>query len=114
MNPTTTPENPSPAASKPAPSVNPSPKTRFMKMAPVILTRHRDMVSSDQFDMSSDFALAEMTRQLVQSSDGNQYYAMAAFLRLQGAVEYLSQLKNLAETPKLPTPATAATLDHRV
>jgi hypothetical protein len=86
-----------------------------MKMAPVILTRHRDMVSSDQFDLSSDFALAEMTRSLVESREnGNQYYAMAAFLRLQGAVEYLSQLKNLAETPKLPTPATAATLDHRV
>ena len=85
-----------------------------MKMAPVILTRHRDMVSSDQFDLSSDFALAEMTRQLVDRADGNQYYAMAAFLRLQGAVEYLSQLKNLAETPKInPTPRTP-TLDHGV
>lgn len=86
-----------------------------MKMAPVILTRHRDMVSSDQFDLSSDFALAEMTRSLVESREnGNQYYAMAAFLRLQGAVEYLSQLKNLAETPKInPTPRTP-TLDHGV
>ena len=83
-----------------------------MKLAPVILTRHRDLVSSDQFDMSSDFALAEMTRQLVDHSDGNQYYAMAAFLRLQGAVEYLSQLKNLAETPKIVTPFTAPILDH--
>ena len=85
-----------------------------MKMAPVILNRHREMVSNDQFDLSSDFALAEMTRQLVDRADGNQYYAMAAFLRLQGAVEYLSQLKNLAETPKLPSAASTPTLDHKV
>ncbi len=111
---TTTPETPPAGNSKPIPAVNPSPKDRFMKMAPVIMTRHRDLVSSDQFDLSSDFALANMVAQLVAKSDGSQYYAMAAFLRLQGATEYLSQLKNLAETPREPTIVRAPTLDHNV
>jgi len=113
MNPTTPTTSDQPAT-KPTPPINPSPKSRFMKMAPVILTRHRDMVSSDQFDLSSDFALAEMVRKLVENSDGNQYYSMAAFLRIQGAVEYLSQLKNLAETPKETSRVSTPTLDHRV
>lgn len=111
MNPTTPPQS-EPSAAKPTPPVNPSPKARFMKMAPVILNRHREMVSNDQFDLSSDFALAELVRQIVERSDGNQYYAMAGFLRIQGAVEYISQLKNLGETPRIFTPVPTPTLDH--
>jgi len=104
---------PPPAAN--IPLINPSPKQRFLANPPSILSKHREMVSSQQFDHSSDFALAEMVRELVEHADGNQYYAMAAFLRIQGAVEYLGQLKRLAEPVQLPTHKyTEGNLKHGV
>lgn len=79
------------------------------------VSAHQEMVRSDQFDLSSDFAMAELVRQLVEKSNGSQYYAMAAFLRIQGAAEYLGQLKRLAEPIQMPTPPkpAPANLDHQ-
>ncbi len=80
-----------------------------------MLTAHRDMVSSEQFDLSSDAALLELTRQLVERApDGNQVYAMGAFLRIQGAMEFVSQMKHLAEPVRVPTPKPdGGNLDHK-
>ncbi len=80
------------------------------------ISGHRNMISGDQFDISSDFAMAELVRQLVDRSDGTQYYAMAAFYRLQGAHEYLSGLKYLGEKgrgPEVKKP-DGSNLDHKV
>lgn len=96
------------------PVKNPTPKARFQKLAPVLIGRHRDMVSSDQFDMSADFALLEMAKQLVSIPDGNQYTAIASFHRIQGAFELLGIMKTLAEPAAFPTPMPAPQLDHKV
>lgn len=96
------------------PVKNPTPKARFQKLAGVILSRHREMVSSDQFDISADAALLEMTRELAGFKDGNQYTAIASFHRIQGAFEVLGIMKLLAEPAPIVTPLPPAQLDHRV
>jgi hypothetical protein len=96
------------------PVKNPTPKTRFQKLAPAILNRHREMVSSDQFDMTSDFALLELTKELVGVRDGNQYTAIASFHRIQGAYEILGIMKTLAEPTPLLSSLPQPQLDHRV
>lgn len=93
---------------------NPTPKARFQQQPAATLSRHREMVSSDQFDISADAALLELTKQLVAVDNGNQYTAIASFHRIQGAYELLATMKTLAEaTPKLPA-VLPAQLDHRV
>lgn len=96
------------------PVKNPTPKARFQQLAPVVLSRHREMVSSDQFDMSADAALLELTKQLVGVDNGNQYTAIASFHRIQGAYELLATMKTLAEATPKTTAVLPQQLDHRV
>lgn len=97
------------------PPIHPTPKNRFLSMSDRTISGHRNMVSGEQFDISADFAMAELVRKLVSVEDPNQYYAMAAFLRIQGAHEFLSGMKNLGEKGRAPAPVKPeGNLDHKV
>lgn len=81
---------------------NPSPKTRF-QIGNGNIAAHRSMLELLAFDRGADAALLEYGKLLAgQSVDGNS--AMAAGFRMQGAVEFLSFLKTLAETTVMPPP----------
>jgi hypothetical protein len=98
------------------PVKNPSPKVRFLSMPPVRLTDHRNIVSSDQFQTSADHAMLELVAQVIQQTgqaNGNPNAALAGFFRIQGAYEFITQMKLLAETPKLPETNNEGQLDHR-
>lgn len=86
---------------KPA-NVNPTPKIRFQAEKGNI-TGHRALIEHAAFDKSADAALLEYQKLLSgQAVDGNS--AMSAGFRMQGAVEFLSVFKTLAEQTQMPTP----------
>lgn len=98
------------------PVKNPSPKSRFLDLPPVRLTEHRNIVSSEQFQTSCDHALLELVGQIIAQTgqaNGNPNAALSGFFRIQGAYEFISQMKLLAEVPKLPNAPTDGQLDHR-
>lgn len=96
------------------PLKNPSPKQRFQQSPALVISRHRDLVSSPQFDHSTDAALLEMIGRMVTVPDGNQYAAIAGFHRIQGAYELIGMMKLLAETETVPFTPAVAQLDHTV
>jgi|SRR5580700_4323615 hypothetical protein len=83
-------------------NVNPTPKARF-QLERNNLTGHRALIEHAAFDKSADAALLEYQKLLAgQAVDGNS--AMSAGFRAQGAVEFLSIFKTLAEQTQMPTP----------
>jgi len=95
-----------------APVHNPTPKLHFQQSGTRI-SNHRAMVTSDAFNSGANFALLEYQRVLTgQIRDGNT--AMAAGLKMQGALEFLDTLRQLADAPtRLPT-APSQTLNPNV
>jgi len=84
------------------PNVNPRPKARFQKVNGNI-TAHRALIELDAFDRGSDAAMLEYQRLLAeQTVDGNT--AMSAGFRSQGALEFLSVFKTIAEQVQMPAP----------
>jgi len=71
------------------------------------------MVSSDQFQLSADHALMNLTSQIIDQGTQNPQMAAACFFRIQGAYEFITQLKTLAETPLIPQVQKNDQLDHR-
>lgn len=89
------------AAAPPAPPtrlpvVDISPKKRFQAMSTVV-AKHRELVVSDQFQIALDHALLQYQTVLTSPQlDGNA--AAQAGLKLQGAQEFIRELKLLGET----------------
>jgi hypothetical protein len=84
------------------PTVNPSPKARFMAVASN-LREHRAMIEKPEFDRAIDAAQLEYQKLLAgQAVDGNT--AMSAGFRAQGAIEFIGILKTLAESVQMPAP----------
>jgi hypothetical protein len=84
------------------PQVNLSPKLRFQKINGAI-TAHRALLENVWFDAAADAAMNELILQLsMQVRDGNG--AMSVGFRMQGAQEFLSMFKTLAEQNQLPKP----------
>jgi len=91
---------------------NPTPKQRFQSN-PKALTSHRDLIASDQFQQSTDFALLEFERQLSMVPFDNFNACAAAHLRKVGAHEFLSVLRNLAESSVPEAAKGDGNLNHR-
>jgi hypothetical protein len=84
-----------PIGIKAPPSLNPSPKQRFRESADNI-SRHKSMLETREFERGIDFALMEYQAQLaIRVTD--QYTAMSAGLKMQGALEFIQTLKTLTE-----------------
>ena len=94
------------------PAINPTPKARFQQSGDSI-AKHRNMVDLPEFTRATDFALLEYQMLLAKQTQDTQT-AMAAGLKLQGALEFLTQLRLLSETAKVPTPQIVEQLNHRV
>jgi hypothetical protein len=93
------------------PSINPTPKARYIQEASQV--KHRELVHSQAFQAASDFALLEYQR-LVTEQIRDQGSAMAAGLKIQGAIEFMGILRTLAEEPPRIVPLPAKALNPRV
>lgn len=91
---------------------NPTPKQRFQEIKNVP-TGHRDLIQLAQFQLSVDFALLEYERQLSMVPFDNFNACAAAHLRKVGAHEFLSVLRNLAESSVPEAAKGDGNLNHR-
>jgi hypothetical protein len=93
------------------PVVNPSPKARFCQSGTRV-SGHRTIVSSEQFEKSADAALLQYQSEVCLSiRDGNT--AMAAGLKIEGAVEFLQTFRLLAESIRILPPPQSTNLDPK-
>jgi len=78
------------------------------------ITKHRAMVDTREFERAADFALMQYQARLAITLDENNPQAVnASALKMKGAIEFLSELRMLGETPKpVPMPARADNLIH--
>lgn len=78
-----------------APIKNPTPREQFRESGDNV-TKHRNLVDSPEFNRAVHYALLEYQTLLVaQAKDGNS--SMAVGFRLQGALELMGVMRNLAE-----------------
>jgi hypothetical protein len=91
---------------------NPSPKQRFIGIKDLV-SKHRDLVASEQFQLAADFALLEYQRALSMTSFDNYNACAAAHMRMTGALEFLQQFRNLGETVAPIKRDPAGNLDHK-
>lgn len=96
------------------PITNPTPKARF-QTSKDNCTKHRTLVDSAEFQRALDFAHLQYQIEVInQNRDFNSCAAGA--MKLQGALEFIGVLRNLAEPPP-PLPvrtAPPANLNHSV
>lgn len=76
------------------------------------ISRHRDLMQSDDLQTSIDFALLEYQRQL--ATRVQESMAGAGHLRMLGALEFLQTLKTLGEATVPSEVVTPKDLNHRV
>lgn len=76
---------------------NPTPKSRFQSVTTNV-SQHRDMVGGAAFQRAADYAMLEYQALLADRTNDAQT-AVAAGMKLQGALEFLTQFRLLAETP---------------
>lgn len=74
---------------------NPSPKERFQASVDNI-GPHRDMVVSDPFTRAMDFGLMQYANEIQGQAYGSEGAAAVGY-KLQGAVEFIGIVKQLAE-----------------
>lgn len=91
---------------------NPTPKQRFAEIKDLV-SKHRDLVASPQFQVAADFALLEYQRQLSMTPFENYNACAASHMRVVGAQEFLQQFRNLAETSVPAKREVAGNLDHK-
>ena len=78
------------------PSRNPTPKQRFCSTT-MAVSAHRTMVDSDAFTRGCDFAMLQYQLMVAgQITDANA--AAAVGMKLQGAIEFMTVLRNLADS----------------
>jgi hypothetical protein len=97
------------------PTANPTPKTRFQEIKGAI-DAHHTLIESESFKRGCDTAMLEYQRKLSANlglATQHQAEALANGYRIQGANEFLAELRNLAEaSAKTQPPGLARTLAH--
>jgi hypothetical protein len=89
---------PRPAVSPAPRPLNPSPKTRFMESG-LNISNHKKLVDSPEFQVGADYAMLQYQVK-VTSQITNPDSAVAAGLKMLGALEFLETLKLLSESPR--------------
>jgi hypothetical protein len=98
-------------------AVNPTPKIRFQEIKGAV-EAHHGLIETESFKRACDVALLEYNRKLAANLglspvQGAQFEAMANAWRLQGANEFLAELRMLGEKqPEAKPPGLARVLDH--
>lgn len=93
------------------PLINPSPKQKFQQ-TPANIHAHRELMQNDDFERGVEAALLEYQSLLSRTDPFNFNQCAAAHLRIQGAQEFLHQLRHLAEQPKVMPSVMPQNLDH--
>lgn len=95
------------------PTVNPSPKSRFTAYKPFV-DAHRNLIAMPELQRAIDFAVQQMAWGLAEhDDDGNS--AAARHYQMKGAHDFISILKQLAETPILTKrPPSEREIDHNI
>jgi len=84
----------------PSINVNPSPKQRFIAVSAYI-GAHRDLMQRPELQRGVDHALMQLIWEESQNTlDGNS--AAAAAYKMTGAQRFISILRELAESPRIP------------
>lgn len=91
---------------------NPSPKAQFQEVSTNI-TKHRDMVGTNEFNRATNYALLEYQSMLAKGASTFNECA-SAHLKVTGALEFIQVMRNLGEsfTPTV-APRIADNLDHK-
>lgn len=93
------------------PLKNPQPKIRFQASGDNV-SKHRDLMDSPEYQRAIDFGLLQYVAAVSQGiTDGNT--AMAAGFKILGAVELLSTVRMLSETPMPVVVAPVPNLNHQ-
>lgn len=93
------------------PVKNPSPREQF-RAAVDNISKHRNLIDSPEFGRAVQFSMLEYQAMLsTQTKDGNS--AMAVGYKLQGALELMAVMRNLAETPPVTPRLGEKTLNHQ-
>lgn len=83
---------------------NLSPKSRF-QLSNEHVTQHRNLVDSESFERACDVAIQQYSSALCSVPLTQEEAVMGSIgLKLRGAHEFLTILRNLAEKPKEPSP----------
>lgn len=75
------------------------------------ITKHRDMVSSNEFQRGADFAMLQYNM-ILSNQTANADSAMLSGMKLQGAIEFLTVFRMIAEPIQMPKPQVMENLDH--
>ncbi len=88
----------------PKPVTNPTSKARFLESSDNI-SKHRDLVDSTTFQRACDFAMLQFSMAICTTPiEPGEMSMGAAALKLRGAHDFLSILRNLSEAPQKPSP----------
>jgi hypothetical protein len=88
----------------PKPVTNPTAKARFLESSDSI-SKHRDLVDSGSFQRACDFAMLQFSMAVCTAELKEEEKQIgAAGLKLRGAHDFLSILRNLSEAPQKPSP----------
>lgn len=95
---------------------NPSPKVRFQEL-PKRITDHRDMVALPAFEVAADYAMLNYAARLATSVNptvqGFNEYAVVG-VKICAALEYLQEMRLLAESRTVSTTPPQDNLKHDV
>lgn len=80
--------------------VNASPKVRFIANGKAVRA-HRDMVDSDEFHYSCDYALLQYIHDLAPRCNDLPSSSAVGY-QLRGAIDFVSTLKRLGEIERVP------------
>lgn len=92
---------------------NPTPKNRYQQIKDAVSV-HRELVSNPLFERAIDFALLQYQTALTSTMTADFNGAAGAGMRMLGAHEFVTILRNLSETPNPMAKTTPSpNLDHR-
>ena len=95
---------------------SPSPKSRFQEQ-PKRIESHRDMVASAAFEIAADYAILNYAARLATSvnpaTQGFNEYAVVG-VKICAALEYLQEMRLLAETRTVTATPPQDNLSHNV
>lgn len=86
------------------PNVNPTPKQKFQSVT-IQVSAHRELMQNGDLNRSIDIALLEMQRRQGQVASLDVASAATNHFKVQGALDFVSILRNLGETAELPKTA---------
>lgn len=95
-----------------APIKNPTPREIFRESGDSV-TKHRNLIDLPEFSRAVNFSLLEFQTLLAaQVKDGNS--AMCVGFKLQGALELMTVMRNLAEPAPVLQRLVEKSLNHQV